>query len=217
MALRRSHHGTWIAATERMSGHDVGNHLPKLRTGYLRRPSRLGAATARERPLRSWALAALVLGACACSSSSAPPAASRGGLTADTDSQSFADRPARLEFLARYLKTKSPLADAEYVIHYRDNSTGAIPGPSDWDIRAMLQPSGDVAAWYAGWETCPPPAVIPAWTRELLARRPEWLHASAPPHCFRDPQHRSSIAFVYDADHLVVYRNSSELAADEPR
>jgi hypothetical protein len=205
-----------------MSGHDVGNHLPRLRTGYLRRASRqrvtgawLGAATARERAGRLWALAALVLGACACSSSST--AASRGGLTADTDSQSFADRPARLEFLARYLKTRSPLADAEYVIHYRDNSTGAIPGPSDWDIRAVLQPSGDVAAWYAGWETCPPPAVIPAWTRELLARRPEWLHASAPPRCFRDPQHRASIAFVYDADHLVVYRNSSEPAADEPR
>jgi hypothetical protein len=161
----------------------------------------------------------LVLWACACSSSGAPPpTASRGGLTTDTDSRLQADRLQRLEFLARYLKTKSPLADAEYVIHYQDNSTGAIPGPSDWDIRAALQPSGDVVAWHAGWEPCPPAVAgaVPAWGRELLARRPEWQHISAPPRCFRDPR-RTSIAFVYDADHLVVYRSSSEPAADDPR
>jgi hypothetical protein len=155
----------------------------------------------------------VLLGVAACSSASAPSAAS---LTTDTDSQSFTDRSARLEFLARYLKTKSPLADAEYVIHYRDNSTGVIPGPSDWDIRAVLQPSGDVAAWYAGWEPCPP-ADVPAWSRELLARRPAWKHPGSPPQCFRDPQHRASSACVYAADRLIVYRNSSEPIADEPR
>jgi hypothetical protein len=172
-------------------------------------------------PTPSRGLAVLLLWACACSNSSsnAPPAASRGGLTTDTDSRSRADRPQRLEFLARYLKIKSPLTDAEYVIHYQDNSTGAIPGPSDWDIRAVLQPSGDVAAWHAGWEPCPPstPEAVPAWGRELLARRPEWQHPGAPPRCFRDPRHHTSIAYVYEADHLVVYRNSSEPAANEPR
>jgi len=171
-------------------------------------------------PARSRGLAVLLLWACACSSSSpgAPPAASRSGLTTDTDSRSYTDTSQRLEFLARYLKIKSPLVDAEYVIHFRDNSAGAIPGPSDWDIRAALQVSGDVAAWHAGWEPCPPAAPdVPAWGRELLARRPGWQHPGTPPRCFRDPRHRASIAFVYDADHLVLYRNSSEPAADDPR
>jgi hypothetical protein len=174
-----------------------------------------GSSVRLTTPARSRGVAVLLLWACACSSSSGPAAASRGGLTTDTDSRLHADRLHRLEFLARYLKTKSPLADAEYVIHYQDNSTGAIPGPSDWDIRAVLQPSGDVAAWHAGWEPCPPvvPDAVPAWGRELLARRPEWQHPSAPPRCFRDPRHRASIAFVYDADRLVVYRNTSEPAA----
>lgn len=155
-------------------------------------------------------LAVLLLWACSSSAPSSPPAVPPGGLTTNTDSRSLADRAQRLEFLARYLKIKSPLTDAEYVIRYQDNSAGAIPGPSDWDIRAVLQPAGDVAAWHAGWEPCPPSTPdVPAWGRELLARRPGW-QPHDPPRCLRDPRHRTSIAYVYDAEHLIVYRNASE-------
>jgi hypothetical protein len=180
--------------------------------------------------------AALVIGACcaaACSgfgacdgsssstttTSSGGSAAARTGLTTNTDSRTLADQKARLEFLAKYLKSKSAIADAEFIIHYQDNSGGGLAGPSDWDIRAAMEISGELAAWHAGWETCPASAAgsaaepLPGWASELIQRRPTWQHASAPPRCFRDPRHRASVAYIYEAEHLVVYRNTTEAGA----
>jgi hypothetical protein len=153
-------------------------------------------------------LAAVVL-AIACSGQAAG-----GSLTTDTDSRTLPDRQQRLGFLARYLRSKSPITDAEFNIHYRDNSGGGVPGPSDWDIRAALQVA-DTAAWRAGWEPCPAAgsagtAEVPAWARALVQRPPEWQSPHSAPHCFRDPRHRASMAILYDDDHLVAYRTTSE-------
>ncbi|HMG57563.1 MAG TPA: hypothetical protein VK601_28880 [Kofleriaceae bacterium] len=160
------------------------------------------------------ALIAACACACACSSqATAPP-----GLTTDTDSRSLPDAQRRVEFLARYLRSKSPITDAEYTIHYRDNGGGSISGPSDWDIRAVLQLADDGSAWHAGWEPCPTaagaaagtPDAVPAWARALLDRRPAWRTPRASPGCFRDPRHRASTVIVYAEDHLVAYGSSSE-------
>ena len=165
------------------------------------------------------AVAAALLSACSSKSQSPAP----GGLTTDTDSRTLPDAQRRLDFLARYLRSKSPISDAEYIIHYRDNSSGSIPGPSDWDIRAVLQVADDGAAWHAGWEPCPAadaPATAdaaPTWVQELLDRRPAWRARHLPPRCFRDPRHRASVVLVYGDDHLVAYRTSSELTAGELR
>jgi hypothetical protein len=153
-------------------------------------------------------LAAVVL-ANACSGQAAG-----GTLTTDTDSRTLPDRQQRLGFLARYLRSKSPITDAEFIIHYRDNSSGGVPGPSDWDIRAALQVA-DTAAWRADWEPCPATgsgstAEVPAWARTLLLRRPEWQNPHAAPRCFRDPRHPANVAILYDDDHLVAYKNTSE-------
>lgn len=151
-------------------------------------------------------------------SSGGSPAA-RTGLTTNTDSRTLADQQARLEFLAKYLKSKSAIGDAEFIIRYQDNSGGGIAGPSDWDIRAAMEISGDLAAWHAGWEACPASDAgsagdpLPAWASELIQRRPTWQHTAAPPRCFRDPRHRASVAYIYEAEHLVVYRNTSEAGA----
>jgi hypothetical protein len=157
----------------------------------------------------------LILGvalASACSGSSQAPAP--GGLTTDTDSRSLPDVPRRLALLSRYLRPRSPITDAEYIIHYRDNSGGAIPGPSDWDIRAVLQVADDGSAWYAGWEPCPAAAGAqdagPAWARALIDRRPSWHSLRSAPRCFRDPHHHASAVIVYGEDHLVAYGTSSE-------
>lgn len=155
----------------------------------------------------------------ACSGSSQAPAS--GGLTTDTDSRSLPDVQQRLDFLARYLRFKSPITDAEYIIHYRDNGGGSIPGPSDWDIRAVLQVADDGSAWHAGWEPCPASAGtqddVPAWARGLLDRRPQWHSLRSSPVCFRDPRHHASMVIVHGPDHLVVYGSSSEQAARAPR
>lgn len=148
-----------------------------------------------------------VAAALACSSPST--------LTTDTDSRTQPDRAQRLAFLARYLKSKSAITDAEYVIHYRDNSGGGVPGPSDWDVRAALQVA-DVAPWRAGWEPCPQSGktfAVPGWARELLDRRPAWQRAQAPG-CFRDPRHGAAVAYIFEADKLVAYRNASEASTD---
>lgn len=154
----------------------------------------------------------------ACSGSSQAPAP--GGLTTDTDSRSLPDVQRRLELLARYLRPRSPITDAEYIIHYRDNNGGSIPGPSDWDIRAVLQVADDGSAWHAGWEPCPASAgtqvVVPAWARALLDRRPRWQRLRSSPSCFRDPHHHASRVIVHGPDHLVVYRSSSEQAPPDP-
>lgn len=147
----------------------------------------------------------------ACSSSS-PPAASRS-LTTDTDSRALPDVAQRLAFLARYLRFKSPVSDAEYIIHYHDNSGGSIPGPSDWDIRAVLQVADDGAAWHAGWEPCPAsaaPDAVPDWARDLLDRRPPWKAARASPRCYRDPRSAASTVLVFADDHLVAYATATQ-------
>lgn len=158
---------------------------------------------------------ALIFPLAACSSPSQTPA--QGGLTTDTDSRSLPDARQRVDFLARYLRSKSPILDAEFIIHYRDNSGGSVPGPSDWDIRAVLQLADDGAAWHAGWEPCPAtadsdsatPDTVPSWARALLDRRPQWRQLRSQPRCFRDSRHRASMVFVYSDDHVVAYGTSS--------
>lgn len=59
--------------------------------------------------------------------------------TTDTWSSEFASRDEKLAFLAEYLIMHSEVLDAEYHIVYFDNSTGLIPGPSDWDVRVALK------------------------------------------------------------------------------
>jgi len=151
-----------------------------------------------------WSLAVMLF--CACTPSRS--------LTTNTDSQSLPDKQARLAFLARYLRSKSPIVDAEYVIRYQDNSGGMIPGPSDWDIRAVLQVEGQTSVWHAGWAPCPtqgpsdagPPGVDTTWAEPLLGRRAQWQTRRSSPRCYRSAH---SVVLVYEEDNLVVYRNTS--------
>ena len=159
----------------------------------------------------------------ACARDQRPARAAQGSLTTDTDSRTLPDRRQRLDFLARYLRPKSPIADAEFVIHYRDNSGGAIPGPSDWDIRAVIEAEGDAAPWYAGWKPCAGPGVPdgtaatePAWAPSLLQRRPRWQEPRTTPRCFRDPRSPATRAVVYEQNRLVLYSSSSERGGLSP-
>lgn len=174
-------------------------------------------------------LAVLLLSCWACANgereAAEREAAPRGSLTTDTDSRSLPDKQQRLAFLARYLRFKSPIVDTEFIIRYQDNSNGMVPGPSDWDIRAVLQVEGHAAAWHAGWAPCAPkspsdahqPAFDAAWAAPLLGRRAQWQTLRASPRCYRNPRSAASFLVLYEEDNLVLYRNSSEQASlDSP-
>jgi hypothetical protein len=164
---------------------------------------------------------AVLVACCACSPSSNPETVRSNSLTTNTDSQSLPDRDQRLAFLARYLRAKSSIVDAEFIIRYRDNSKGAIPGPSDWDIRAVLQVESQPSAWHEGWVPCTtegatgesPPKVDAAWAEPLLGRRTQWQALRSPPRCYRNPRAAASVVFVYEEENVVLYRNTTEPAA----
>ena len=90
-------------------------------------------------------LLSLLLTACSLFST-APAQADR---TTNTQSSDLATEAERLDFLAQYVVLKSPVDAAEFHIVYHDNSGGFVPGPSDWDIRAVMHVT-DVVAWTEG-------------------------------------------------------------------
>ena len=164
------------------------------------------------------AVTALAAGAVGAPCSSSSSGSQARDLTTSTDSETLPDRSARLDLFARYVPARGPIVDAEYDIEYHDHSGGMMPGPSDWNIRAVIELTGDPAAWAAGWTPCSAPAdgsepPVPAWARALLARRPAWQHPRSAPRCVRDPRHAGTTARLYADDHLIVYHSVSELSA----
>ncbi len=84
-------------------------------------------------------------------------AACRGApsLTTNTRSETLPTAEERVAFLGRYLRLRSAVRDAAFAIDYHDNSTGLLPGPSDWNIwAAMLLPQGAMSSWLGETRPC---------------------------------------------------------------
>ncbi len=65
----------------------------------------------------------------------------------DTRSSQLATDADKIRFLNRYLTLPSAVEAAEFHVVYHDNSSG-IPGPSDWDIQAVLKVAPQhLSAW----------------------------------------------------------------------
>jgi hypothetical protein len=76
---------------------------------------------------------------------------SEPSLTTNTRSDSIATPAARVAFIGRYVKLRTPVRDAVFQVVYHDNGGGLVPGPSDADIVAALQVEpGDRAKWLDG-------------------------------------------------------------------
>ncbi|MCL2812897.1 MAG: hypothetical protein FWD25_13545, partial [Clostridia bacterium] len=76
--------------------------------------------------------------------------------TTNTKSSVFDSKSEKIEFLKKYLLTYSEIADAEYHIVFYDNSTGLIPGPSDWDLKVAIKISPtEIDGWLEDMEICP--------------------------------------------------------------
>ena len=73
---------------------------------------------------------------------------SRGPASTDTSSASFPTRTERFEFLQRYVTFRRGYRELDFHIVYRDGGGGAVPGPSEWDIRVVaIVPAEELASW----------------------------------------------------------------------
>lgn len=71
--------------------------------------------------------------------------------TTNTLSSEFSTLEAKVEFLQRYFTPERNYQKLDFAINYRDNSTGMIPGPSDWDIALVaVVPPVELNTWISG-------------------------------------------------------------------
>ena len=81
-------------------------------------------------------------------------------LTTQTHSSRFNSKQEKIEFLQKYLRIPSTYTELEYDINYQDNSTGLVPGPSDWDIKLKATiPKADLQHWIKGCTMIAPPKI----------------------------------------------------------
>lgn len=85
----------------------------------------------------------VVLLIAACNSTATPDR------TTDTKSIELTTETEQIDFLSQYVNLKSGVLETEFHIVYHDNGGGLVPGPSDWDIQAVMMVD-DVAAWVDG-------------------------------------------------------------------
>src|SRR5262245_8459356 len=80
----------------------------------------------------------LLVALTACGSSGAKGETSQS-LTTDTYSAQLTTDAEKIAFLRRYITLYSTVEATEFHIVYHDNAGGAVPAPSDWDMRVALK------------------------------------------------------------------------------
>ncbi|MFN8446646.1 MAG: hypothetical protein U0175_37990 [Caldilineaceae bacterium] len=116
--------------------------------------------------------------------------------TTDTSSNSFATDAEKVAFLEQYVRVHSAVDKAEFRIIYHDNSTGRVPGPSDWDIRAVMHVA-DTAAWIKD-KTQREPFDL-AWAEPFYR---DDLHPSGEPQFYESAESRLAI---FEAEQIVLF------------
>jgi hypothetical protein len=118
-------------------------------------------------------------------------------LTTDTVSSQFATNQEKIAFLERYLKLPTKIEAAEYHIIYHDNSTGRVPGPSDWDMRVVVKvASEDMLTWLESLTATTEPFDI-NWVYELAK---DWKLTSTPRFFTGDKR-----AVLFEAESVIVW------------
>lgn len=144
--------------------------------------------------------AVLALGLVA--STALPSCRDRPSLTTNTRSESLPTPEERVAFLGRYLRFRSAVRDAAFDINYHDNSTGLLPGPSDWTMWAgLLLPTGAISSWLEDARPCqesPKP--------ELERIVPATWKVSSPARCL---ERDGSTLLVHDTDDVLVFYASA--------
>ena len=126
----------------------------------------------------------------------------------DTWSSSFDDQAEKLAFLSEYLIAPSEILDAEYHIVYHDNSGGLIPGPSDWDIRAVIKVTPeDIPLWTAGMNKLVPRQIDNTMWNDLQSQRFSWEERGYALY-YKRPDARTYLV-VYPYDGIIMKRIST--------
>jgi hypothetical protein len=109
-----------------------------------------------------------------------------GSRSTDTASASLKDDATKIEFLKRYLKLPSEIQAAEFHVKLQENNKGMIPGPPDFDVRAVVKvPPDKIGLWTA--EMGAPKAEFDvAWAYQLLPKEDRWKINSPPTFYERD-------------------------------
>jgi hypothetical protein len=72
----------------------------------------------------------------------------------------------RINFIEQYVTFKRNYLKLEYEVQYHNNSSGIVPGPSDWDIKILaVVPPSEIAAWF------------PSNQSSISKQPPAWLTA----------------------------------------
>ncbi|HEY7020087.1 MAG TPA: hypothetical protein VH349_03150 [Ktedonobacterales bacterium] len=122
----------------------------------------------------------LLVALTACGTSGARGETS-ASLTTDTHSAQFATDAEKIAFLGRYITLYSAIEATEFHIVYHDNAGGAVPGPSDWDMRVALKVApADVSAWTSGLEEIDSAGADLSWGTDLLPNTSRWARTSQP-------------------------------------
>jgi hypothetical protein len=122
----------------------------------------------------------LFVGLVACGASGARGETS-ASLTTDTHSAQFATDAEKITFLRRYIALYSAIEATEFHIVYHDNAGGAVPGPSDWDMRIALKVApAAVSAWTSGLQEIDSAGVDLSWGTDLLPDASRWARTSQP-------------------------------------
>jgi hypothetical protein len=118
------------------------------------------------------------LAACGIASAGGKTSAS---LTTDTRSTQFATDAEKIAFVHRYITLYSAVEATEFHIIYHDNAGGAVPGPSDWDMRVALKVApADILAWTSGLQETEGAGADLSWGIDLLPDTSRWARTSPP-------------------------------------
>ena len=125
------------------------------------------------------------------------PAANR---TTDTSSTKFATDAEKVAFLEQYVRFHSAVDKAEFRVNFHDNSTGRVPGPSDWEIRAVMHVA-DTAAWIKDKVQRDPFDL--AWAEPFYR---DDLRPSSEPQFYESAASRLAI---FDAEQIVLFYSTT--------
>jgi hypothetical protein len=104
-----------------------------------------------------------------------------GSLTTDTQSAQLATDAEKIAFLRRYITLYSAVETTEFHIVYHDNAGGAVPGPSDWDMRVALKVApANISAWTSGLQESEGAGVDLTWGTDLLPDASRWARTTQP-------------------------------------
>ncbi len=129
--------------------------------------------------------------------------------TTDQWSRDLQTREERIRFVEKYIRAPSQILDTEFHIIYHDNSTGMVPGPSDWRIVAAFKVNPqDAGKWREGFVKTDGKDADPGLWRDVFPSDNFW-EASSRPEFYRR-ENAMVYVVIYQKEGIVLKYMTSE-------